>query len=198
MSRYNHAMTADRLPPAERPLAPAGPILVVAGIGLVAVGWLVLSLFLDPGLPAHLSESYMRVAGGLTLPSTRTGEAGALSARLSAAQPGPVRVPALDALGYRLDGGGHVALGEQPAAVAIYHNELRDLVVWHAVAGDVGSLPSTTDVRDHEGRRFYLHHKASTIIAAWQEGPVIASVTSTLPADQVMAIARGAVAGARP
>ena len=140
----------------------------------------------------------MRVAGGLTSPSIATGDAGQLSARLSDGAAGPVRVPALDTLGYRLDGGGHVSLGDQPAAVAIYHDERRDLVVWHAVAGDVGSLPSTTDVRDHEGRRFYLHHKASTIVAAWQEGALIASVTSTLPSDQVMAIARGAAAGARP
>ena len=59
----------------------------------------------------------------------------ALSATLSQAPPGAVRVPALDAQGYVLDGGTHVTLGGTPAALAIYHNALRDLVTWHGVAG---------------------------------------------------------------
>ena len=52
----------------ERPLANAGPILVVAGIGVVAVVGLVLSLFRDPGLPSYVQDSYMRVAGSLVTP----------------------------------------------------------------------------------------------------------------------------------
>jgi hypothetical protein len=184
--------------PSPRPLAPAGPILVIAGIGLAAVVGLVFSLFFDPGLPAHLSDSYMRVAGGLVSPSTHTAAADALSAQLASQPPGAVRVPSLDAIGYRLAGGGHVTLGGRPAALAIYRNTLQDLVVWHAAAGDVASWPATTDVRDQEGRRFYVHHKATTIIAAWQEGGLAASITSALPADHVMAVARAAAAGARP
>ena len=178
--------------PAERPLAQPGPFLVVTGIGVVATLGLVLSLFRDPGLPAHIAESYMRVAGGLVTPDRRTDDAAALTAALAAAAPGVVRVPALETAGFRLDGGGHLSLGGQPAAFAIYHNADLDLVVWHAVTGNITTLPATPDVRDDQGRRYFLHHKATTIIAAWQEGPRVAAITSTLPADQVMALAKDA------
>jgi hypothetical protein len=176
----------------DRPLANAGPFLVVTAIGVVAIVGLVLSLFRDPGLPAHIAESYMRVAGGLVPPDRRTHDPAALSTALAAAEPGGVRVPPLEAAGFRLEGGGHVALGGQPAAMAIYHNAQLDLVVWHTVTADLGTWPTTPDVRDAGGRRYFLHHKATTIVAAWQEGPRVASITSTLPADQVMAIAKDA------
>ncbi len=176
----------------ERPLAHPGPFLAVAAIGFVATFGLVLSLFRDPGLPAHIAESYMRVAGSLVTPDQRTHDPEALSSTLSAAPPGAVRVPALEADGFRLDGGGHVSLGGQPAALAIYHNAEQDLVVWHAVTADISTLPATPDVREDGGRRYFLHHKGSTIIAAWQEGPRVSTITSTLPADQVMALAKDA------
>jgi len=185
-------MTDPVEPEAERPLAQPGPFLAVTGIGVLAVLGLVLSLFRDPGLPAHIAESYMRVAGGLVTPDRRMHDAPALATALADAAPGQVRVPSLEASGFRLDGGGHLSLGGQPAAFAIYHNAQRELVVWHAVTADVTTLPATPDVRDDQGRRYFLHHKATTIIATWQEGPRVAAITSTLPADQVMALAKDA------
>ncbi len=175
-----------------RPLAHPGPLLVVSAIGAMAILGLVLSLFRDPGLPAHIADSYMRVAGGLVTPERRTHDPAALSTDLSAVAPGAVRVPALEASGFRLEGGGHVSLGGAPSAIAIYHNAQLDLVVWHAVTADVTTLPATPDVRDADGRRYFLHHKATTIIAAWQDGPRVATITSTLPADQVMTLAKDA------
>jgi len=191
-------MSSDSAFDGERPLASPGPILVVAGIGLMCVVGLVLSLFRDPGLPAYVEESYMRVAGGLVAPDRAHVDPGALANALSEAPPGPVRVPALDTQGYALAGGTHVTLGRAPAALAIYHNALRDLVVWHAVAGTVEDLPSAPDVRAAGGRHFYLHYKATTTVVFWQEGPILMIVTSALPAEQVMAIALAASAGARP
>lgn len=185
-------MTAPSRSETDRPLAHPGPFLVVGAIGFIATFGLVLSLFRDPGLPAHIAESYMRVAGSLVTPDQRTHDPEALSALLSAAPPGVVRVPPLEAAGFRLDGGRHVSLGGQPAALAIYHNAQLELVVWHAVTADISTLPATPDVRDDGGRRYFLHHKGSTIIAAWQEGPRVATITSTLPADQVMALAKDA------
>jgi hypothetical protein len=158
----------------------------------------VLSLFRDLGLPAYVEDSYMRVAGGLVVPDRVQLDAAELSSALSEASPGPVRVPALDAQGYALAGGTHVTLGRAPAALAIYHNALRDLVVWHAVAGTVDDLPPAPDVRAAGGRHFYLHYKATTTVVFWQEGPILMVVTSALPAEQVMAIALTASAGARP
>jgi hypothetical protein len=46
-----------------------------------------------------------------------------------------------------------------------------------------------------DGRRYFVHYKATTTIVFWQEGPILMAITSALPAEQVMAIARGA---ARP
>ena len=191
-------MSSDSAPSGgERPLANPGPILVVAGIGIICVVGLVLSLFRDPGLPAYVEESYMRVAGSLVTVDYPVRNALGLAATLSQAAPGSVRVPALDSQGYDLDGGTHVTLGGAPAALAIYHNTLRDLVVWHGVTASIEELPPAPDLRVVAGRRYYVHYKASTTIAFWQEGPILMSITSALPAEQVMAIAVAASA-ARP
>ncbi len=184
--------------PGERPLANAGPILVVAAIGLVAVVGLVLSLFRDPGLPSYVQDNYMRVAGGLVVPDRTEADPAAVAVALSTAQPGEVRVPSLAGQGYTLAGGTHVELGGRPAALAIYHNSLRDLVTWHGLTGGVSQLPDAPEVRSVAGRQYFLHYKASTTIVFWQEGPTLVALTSTLPAEQLMALAREASRGARP
>ena len=181
----------------ERPLANAGPVLVVAGVGFIAAIGLVLSLFRDPGLPSYIQDSYMRVAGGLVTPDHPMRDTLGLSATLSQAPPGPVRVPALDRLGYELDGGTHVTLGGTPAALAIYHNAQRELVTWHGVAGTADDLPAAPEVRTAEGRNYFVHYKASTTIVVWQEGPRLMAITSTLPVEQLMVLALAA-ASARP
>jgi len=191
-------MPSDTASSGERPLANAGPILFIAGIGLVAVIGLVLSLFRNQGLPAYVQDSYMRVAGGLVTPDRPEVRPAALSASLSQAPPGAVRVPGLDEAGYTLDGGTHVVLGGMPAAIAIYHNALRDLATWHGVAGTAEDLPSAPDLRVIGGVRYFMHYKATTTIVFWQEGPILMAVTSALPAEQVMAIALAASSGARP
>lgn len=183
------------LAPSDRPLANAGPFLFIGGIGLVAVAGLVLSLFRNPGLPAYVEDSYMRVAGRLVTPDAPVRDAAGLSAALSQAPPGSVRVPALDSQGYELDGGTHVTLGGVPAALAIYHNALRDLVVWHGVTASIDELPPAPDLRVVGGRRYSVHYKATTTIVFWQEGPILMSITSALPAEHVMAIAVAASSG---
>jgi hypothetical protein len=182
----------------ERRLANAGPFLVVAGIGLAAVVGLVLSLFRDPGLPSYVQDSYMRVAGGLVTPDYTVRNAFGLAATLSQAPPGAVRVPALDLRDYTLEGGTHVSLGGTPAALAIYHNTLRDLVTWHGIRASADDLPPPPEQRVLAGRRYLLHFKATTTIVFWQEGPILMAITSALPAEQVMTIALAASAGARP
>ena len=191
----DHAALDDAMP-AERPLASAGPVLVVAAIALVAVAGLVLSLFRDPGLPAHVAEGHMRVAGGLVTPAAPEADAARLSAVLAAPLGAPLRVPILDRAGFRLTGGTPVSLGGAPAAVAIYRNDLREFLVWHVVAGDVATLPGTSDAREVGGRRCFVHYKGSTTLVFWQEGPLVAAISATLPAEQVMAVAAVAVAGA--
>lgn len=182
----------------DRPLANAGPFLVVGGIGLVAVAGLILSLFRDPGLPSYVQDSYMRVAGGLVTPAFTVRNPFGLAATLSQSPPGTVRVPALDLQDYTLEGGTHVSLGGRPAALAIYHNTLRDLVTWHGLRASAEDLPPPPEQRVLAGRRYLLHFKATTTIVFWQEGPILMAITAALPAEQVMTIALSASAGARP
>lgn len=189
-------MTIEEWSADERPLARPGPFVALAAIGAIAIVGLAISMLLNPGLPAYVSDLYMRVAGGLVVPSVRTGDAAALSARLAEAPPGEVRVPALDAAGWRLEGGTHVSLGGEPAATAIYRNGIGEYLVWQAVAGDAAALPETADVREQDGRQYLVHYKSTTTLVFWQEGPRLAVLVASLPAEHVMAIARVATAAA--
>lgn len=190
---------SDELPvPEERALAGAGPFIGLGGVGLLAVLGLGVSMFVDPGLPAHLSEQYMRVAGGLVTPTIAAREAAELTTSFGVEPPGVVRVPDLSDQGFALSGGTRAEVGGAPAAIAIYRNALQDLMVWTAVAGRVESLPETPDVRRHEGRTYYLHYKATNTIVAWQDGEQIVAVTASLPAEQVMTLARAATGGGQP
>lgn len=179
----------------ERALARPGPFVVLAAIALLAIAGLVISLLRDPGLPAHVSEAYMRVAGGLVAPSIAAPDAAALSTALARTAPGAVRVPALDGSGWRLEGGtGAETLGGRPAATAIYRNAIGEYLVWHAVDGSVDELPPTSDVRDAGGRRYFVHYKATNTLVFWQEGPRLAVIAASLPAEHVVAVARAATA----
>lgn len=187
-------MSADAPPPdgvpATRPLVEPGPVIVVAAIGLIAIAGLIVSLFRHPGVPAVVAEDYTRVAGGVLAPEVRGADAAALTAALAARQPGlDARVPDLSGAGYRLAGGAVHAMAGQPGVVAIYRNDLQDLLVFHAFEGHVSDLPNTTDVRKHEGRRYYVHRKAADILVFWQDGPRVLVVTSSLPAEQVLKLA---------
>jgi hypothetical protein len=177
-------------------MARPGPFVFISAVAGVAILGLVASLLRDPGIPAHVSELYMRVAGGLVTATIAVPDAPVLSARLSAGPPGLVRVPPLEAAGWHLEGGTHVTLGGRPAATAIYRSALRDYLVWHAFDGRADELPPTADVRDQDGRRYYVHYKATNTLVFWQEGPRLAVLAASLPAEHVMIVARAAAAGA--
>jgi hypothetical protein len=189
-------MTVEEWAAAERPLARPGPFVVLAAIGAIAVVGLALSMLRDPGLPAHVSALYMQVAGGLITPTVRTADPAALSRALKAAPPGAVRVPTLDGAGWTLEGGTHVDLAGDAAATAIYRNGAGEYLVWQAVTGEAVELPETADVREHEGRTYFVHYKSTTTLVFWQEGPRLAVLVASLPAEHVMAIARAATASA--
>lgn len=189
-------MTVEEWASAERPLARPGPFVVMAAIGALAVAGLALSMLRDPGMPAHVSALYMQVAGGLVTPTVRAADAAALSRALDAGPPGAVRVPTLDGAGWTLEGGTHVDLGGEDAATAIYRNGVGEYLVWQAVAGDASELPETADVREHEDRTYFVHYKSTTTLVFWQEGPRLAVLVASLPAEHVMAIARAATATA--
>lgn len=177
-------------PPATRPLVETRLVVIVAGVGLIAIAALVASLFRDPGVPAAVSRDYSRVAGRVLRPDVEASDPAALTAALDARQPGiDARVPDLAAAGYRLAGGTVRDVDGHAGVLVVYHNALQDLLVWQAYRGNVSDLPDTSDVRRHEGRRYYVHRKAASILVFWQDGPRVLVVTSSLPAEQVVKLA---------
>ena len=50
-------------------------------------------------------------------------------------------------------------------------------------------MPETTDVRDQHGRRYFVHRKATNVLVFWQDGSRLDVLTSSLPAEQVFALA---------
>jgi hypothetical protein len=177
-------------PPATRPLVEPGPVLVVAGIGLVAILGLVISLFRQPEIPAVVSLDYTRVAGGLLVPEVPEAGAAELSAALEGRLPGfGARVPDLTKAGYRLAGGAVHEMAGRRGVVAIYRNGLQDLLVFHAFEGKMADLPKTNDVRTHDGQRYFVHRKAADILVFWQDGSRVLVVTSSLPVEQVVKLA---------
>jgi hypothetical protein len=173
-----------------RPLNDPGLFVTLAVVAALAIAGLVVSMLRRPPIPAVVSQDYTSVAGGVLVPTVRIQEARALTAALAAAAPGlGARVPDLTAEGYGLEGGAVHAVVDRPGIVAIYHNAPQELVVWQVYRGVVTELPDTTDVREHDGRRYYVHRKSTYILVFWQEGPRVQVLTSSLPAEQVVHIA---------
>lgn len=178
-----------------RPLAEPRPFLIVAGFGVAALLILAVLMFRDPGMPAHVNEDYMRVAGRVLRADLPLQEPAALSAALRDRFAQPVDVPALAGVQYTLEGGTVTALGRRPAALAIFHSDRRDLLVWHAYEGTVTDLPATADVRERDGRQYFVHRKATNTLVFWQNGPLVECVTSGLPSEQVFQVALTAAGG---
>jgi anti-sigma factor RsiW len=189
-------MTVEDVSSSERPLARPGPFVALAVVTLAALVGLAISIVRDPGLPAHVSAYYMRVAGGLVTPTVFATDAATLSAALAARPASALRVPELAASGWRLDGGTGGTLGGRPAATAIYRNDIGEYLVWQAMDGTADELPPTADVRDLDGRRFFVHYKATNTLVFWQEGPRLVVLVASLPGEHVVAVARVAAAAA--
>jgi anti-sigma factor RsiW len=176
-------------PPQERPLVNPLPILIVVGMAALAVAILIVAMRRDPGVAAHIANDYMDVAGGLVKVQTATSDAARLSEVVSSQLGARVEVPSLAAGGFVLEGGGVHALRGRPVAYAIYHDALLELVVWHAFAGSVSTMPSPSDVRLVGHRQFHMQQKATNTLVSWQAGPAVAVLTSSLPAERVVQLA---------
>jgi hypothetical protein len=179
----------------SRPLANPGPILIVVGIGVIAMIAGIVSIVRHPAVPAVISEDYSRVAARLLVPEVRGSDPVKVSRGLVALQPSlPIRLPSLTDAGYILEGGVVRTIVGKPGIVAIYRNRALDLVVAHAYLGALADLPGTPEVREIDGRRLVLQRKATNVLVFWQEGPVVMVITSSLPVEQVVRIAAAAAA----
>jgi anti-sigma factor RsiW len=173
-----------------RPLNAPGLFVGVAIFGAAAIGVLVFTMLRTPQIPAVVSLDYTKVAGSVLTADERQHDSRLLASALARRLPGlDVTVPDFAAAGFVLDGGSVHPLIGRPGIVAIYRNALQDLVVWHQFAGSTDDLPSTTDVRERDGRRYFVHRKSTNVLVFWQDGARVDVLTSSLPAEQVMALA---------
>jgi anti-sigma factor RsiW len=174
----------------KRPLNAPGLFVGMAIFGATAIAVLVYTMVRTPQIPAIVSLDYTKVAGSVLVAEERQTDARALQAALARRQPGlEVGVPDLSAAGFALEGGSVHPLIGRPGIVAIYRNGMQDLVVWHQFAGTTADLPATNDVREQHGRRYFVHRKATNALVFWQDGSRVDVLTSSLPAEQVVALA---------
>jgi hypothetical protein len=182
--------TRDQAPP-SRPQAEPLPFIIVGGIGLTAIAAMVISLFRPQPIPAVVSQDFTNVAGAVLNVEVAQSDPGLLTTSLADREPSVagVRVPDLRPRGFSLAGGRTRGVRGSPGVLAIYRNDMQELVVWQAYVGQLADLPATTDVRDHGGRHYVVHRKASHILVFWQEGPHVQVITASLPAEQVVSLA---------
>jgi anti-sigma factor RsiW len=174
----------------KRPLNAPGLFVGMAIFGATAIAILVYTMVRTPQIPAIISLDYTKVAGSVLVAEERQTDARALQAALARRQPGlAFGVPDLSAAGFGLEGGSVHSVVGRPGIVAIYHNDLQDLVVWHQFAGTTADLPETIDVREQHGRRYFVHRKSTNALVFWQDGSRVDVLTSSLPAEQVVALA---------
>ena len=182
--------TRDQAPP-SRPLVEPLPFIIVGGIGLTAIAAMVISLFRPLPIPAIVSQDFMKVAGAVVNVDVTQSDPGLLTASLADREPsvGGVHVPDLRSRGFSLLGGRTREIRGSPGVLAVYRNSMQELLVWQAYVGQLTDLPVTTDVRDHGGRHYVVHRKASHILVFWQQGPHVQVITASLPAEQVVSLA---------
>lgn len=183
--------TRDEELPPSRPLVEPLPFLIVGGIGLTAILAVVISMFRPLSIPAAISQDFTKVAGAVLDVAVNQSDAGLLTTALANREPGVagVRVPDLRPQGFALVGGTGREVAGRPGILAIYRNGSQELLIWEAYAGELADLPATTDVRDHGGRHYVVHRKASHILVFWQEGAHVQVLTASLPAEQVVSLA---------
>ena len=171
--------TRDQAPP-SRPLVEPLPFIIVGGIGLTAIAAMVISLFRPLPIPAIVSQDFMKVAGAVVNVDVTQSDPGLLTASLADREPsvGGVHVPDLRSRGFSLLGGRTREIRGSPGVLAVYRNSMQELLVWQAYVGQLTDLPVTTDVRDHGGRHYVVHRKASHILVFWQQGSHVQVITA--------------------
>jgi len=182
--------TRDQAPP-SRPLVEPLPFIIVGGIGLTAIAAVVISLFRPLPIPAIVSQDFMKVAGAVLNVEVAQSDPGLLTSSLADREPSVagMHVPDLRRRGFSLLGGRARDVRGRPGVLAIYRSSMQELVVWQAYVGQLADLPVTTDVRDHGGRHYVVHRKASHILVFWQQGSHVQVITASLPAEQVVSLA---------
>lgn len=164
--------------------------LSAAAVAVVAVGVGVWRFRReDSAIPARVARDLERVTTGALALDMRTDQAAVLEAHFSRSGLAGIRVLDLAMMGYVLEGGSRHDLGGRPSALYVYRDRSRRPLVCQMYAGALADLPTTDDVRDNGPFRFHVYLEGGATTVFWQEGPIVCALASTLPRDEVVALA---------
>jgi hypothetical protein len=187
----------DRMPPdpdwtGPRPLVSGTPVVIGAIVIAIALVAMFASVARRPGLPAHLSQEYTRVMAGSLAPDIAIEDPARLAESLRrAGLPFDVRIPALDPP-MRLLGGRVSEVVGRPTAAWIYRSPAADSVLGEAFQGRLADLGTPDERRTDVPPALTLFRKMTQTLVCWEEGPLVYVLVSTLPTEQVIALARRA------
>jgi hypothetical protein len=181
-----------------RPLVTGTPVITGAIIVLLVLVVMIASVGRRPGFVALLSQEYTRMMAGSLTPETRTTNADRLASALRVVLPFPVKIVPLDPP-FVLQGGLSTEVEGHTVAAWMYSSPGGDRVLVEAFQGRLESLGPSDDTRREPAPQLRLYRKTTQTVAAWQDGALVYAVISTLPTEQVVAIARRlAVPGGPP
>jgi hypothetical protein len=205
---WNDAGMRDRAgtpPPPEgsewtgpRPRVGRGPAIVGAAIIALALLVILATLTRSPDIVAQLSQDYVAMMAGRLEPAILERDPQLLGEALSANLPDALRVPALDPE-FQLRGGRSHEVDGRRAAVWFYEAPHAELALAEAVDVPLSALPEPDETRPGPGPLLRIYRKQTQTVVAWQEGALVYVFISTLPGEQVIALARRmATAGSDP
>jgi anti-sigma factor RsiW len=133
-------------------------------------------------------DAYERLSDGRLLLATRSSAAPAIEAYFRDVGPA-VRVIDLSAMAFTLEGGLRHQVGGRQSALYAYRGPADALLVCQMFAGTVEDLPAADVVRDSGAFRFHVFVRRDVTAAFWQEGEIVCVLASTMPTDEVVALA---------
>jgi anti-sigma factor RsiW len=172
-----------------RPLVTGTPVVVGGVVVLLVAVMMVASVGRQPGFVAALSQEYSSMMAGSLTPETRTNDPDRLASALRVVLPFPVKVTSLEPQ-FVLQGGRPTEVQGHTVAAWMYTSRAADRVLVEVFQGRLDGLGPPDDTRTDPKPQLRLFRKTTQTIAAWQDGALVYAVISTLPTEQVVAIAR--------
>ena len=162
----------------------AAPLGLAAALMLVATLWWRPA----PSLPRSAATAVADYNTGRLVIETSERDAAALNAYLTARVSFPVRVFDLGMMGYTLEGGRVHDIGGHQSALWVYRGTAGSLVC-QMYQGLTADLPTPSETREANGFTFLIFHEDGGTQVFWQEGGIVCVLASSLPAEDVIALA---------
>lgn len=180
-----------------RPLALRRPFVAVAALALVLVAALFVAVRRDVDIPAQVAAHYVDLMAGALPLEAKDSDPEAL-ARALAAQ-GAGFLPAIRPLdpAFALLGGGVHRLADREGAYWYYRDARSDMVLVEAFTAALDELGPAADIRETPPPALYVFRKTTQTLVFWAEGHQVYAMTSTLPGERVIALARRAAPGGK-